>query len=82
MANHSTKWLDHPSLTVAKVRQASKLLKAEGRKLPKMGSCELNLPSGFGRTQLCRDHNGYWFSGDYRNNGGLSGARRRRRARR
>jgi hypothetical protein len=66
------------SLTRARVIKASKLLRAQGRKLPKVGYCVLvrGTMSETSRVELCRDPRGYYAIPV---NHGLFGARRRAR---
>lgn len=41
-------------LNRAQVRRAAKVLKAEGKKLPRVGYCLRNLPERFPARELCR----------------------------
>jgi hypothetical protein len=81
----------HPTLTRARVLRVSRLLRAQGRKLPKMGYCVTVREAkgdvysrtymGNYKVELCRDRGGlYALPPD---TDGLFGARRRKsRARR
>jgi len=71
------------SLTRARVLKVSKLLRAQGRKLPKRGYCVLvrGTMSETSRIELCRDARGY-YAIPVQGPAGLFGARRKSRARR
>lgn len=79
--------MGHPTLTRARVLKAAKLLRSQGRKLPKMGRCVTVRDAkgdvysrtyrGNYKVEVCRDAGGlYALPPD---TDGLFGARRRKR---
>jgi hypothetical protein len=79
--------MDLPSnVSRGAVRRVSKELKAMGRKLPKRGWCERNLPTHFPARELCHDRNGYYWVGyktakEYRTPGYAGHRSKRKRSR-
>lgn len=67
------------SLSVARVRKVSKLLRTQGLKLPKQGRCVTVGYVGSTRIEVCRDNRGLYALPASTGAQGLFGARRRKR---